>query len=1110
MIVTVPIYIEKSSSKGTPASSYTIRPLFFQEPVARDEDLNRAVNKLAKELKRKFDRLGMETRQDELAAYTFSPDIEDHFLKLTLNIAGRVARCQFLVVIFKDLDRKLAFTPSVPDLWFDIEKGESLGDRAAETLARYFRDKEKKEGQNAPSPEALSVDGKAWSSALDLDMHPPAMASMPKTNLFASLSGGEVLDGEVELETVGRCLDYLYPNDLSRVICRDREIRELTKLLTASDKRPVLLTGPRLVGKTALIHEFVYRSVSKKKSPYSSKKNVWLLSPQRLISGMSYVGQWENRLLAILEEAKKRNHILYFDDLLGLFHAGISSDSNLSVAGVLKPYIEKRQFRMLGEITPEALRILQERDRGFADLFHLLPVKEPDEDETFRILISLMRQLEQKHHCHFGIEVLPVVLDIERRYVRDAAFPGKAALFLQQLAVKYRNMGVLREGVLEEFHAKSGVALSFLNDRAKLEREEVVSAIGREVMGQPGAIEAVVDAVCIAKARLNDTTRPMQAFLFLGPTGVGKTQCAKSLANYLFGDAGKILRFDMNEYSSAYSVARLVGTFDQPEGLLTSSVRRQPFSVILLDEIEKAHPDVFNLLLQVMGDGRLTDALGRTADFTNAILIMTSNLGVREAGSNLGFRQDESKEASVYTQAAEKFFKPEFFNRLDRVVPFARLGREDIGKIARLLIQNLFARDGLARRKCVLRVDERAMEKIIDQGYHPQLGARALKRALEQQIAQPVASRLVAIRTDAPTIVSIYPGRDALAVSVEGLAGIEADSSSLRALELFRPKEIIERIEDMVSRVEDESSHLRPAGLIAPEEVRPEEYRYFLIQEQARKVRALCRRTLERLDGQRSDFIPRAKGRSLAAGQLTMRQADITDFWKEIVAAQSVHSYLRDLATASPPYGERVEDYLADALREASLLNAIAQGDQSSASRAIVYISSLEESGREERAMLIRLYTKLFGNQLGLEVALPDDCKEALGATDEAIVVTGAQAPALAKGEAGTHLFYPAQDSFAPIRVEVLPVADEEDVRSVIERNSGQWSVVSGRSDSSLTDVGLSPSQSLPVIRVYDKEGRTLDLRSGLLTLKTPTAPELRAFLLAGLPLPQEFEDDYD
>ncbi len=1088
MNITIPLYIEKLSPEGTPAPLYTVRPLFFSDPVARGEDLNRTVNRLVKDLREEIKRLGKSMRHEELAAFSFSPVVEDHLLKLVLDLGSRKVACRFLIATFEALDRKVAFSPSVPDLWFEVGRGETLADRATENLVLYFREKEKRDPKSAPKPEEMSVEGKAWVTTLDLDIHPPQLATPPQELIFAALTTSAELDGETELDTVGRCLDHLFPDELSRVICRDREVEEITRLLSGVDKRPVLLAGPRMVGKTAIIHEYVYQKVARKKSRYSSKRNLWLLSPQRLISGMSYVGQWENRLLAILKEAEKREHTLYFDDLLGLFHAGVTSSSTLSVADVLKPFVEKRQFRLLAEITPEAYRVLQEKDRGFADLFHVIQVREPGEGDVIRILISLIRRLEQQHNCHFAIEVLPAVLDLERRYVRDAAFPGKAAAFLNQLAVKYRNIGILREAVLEEFHAKSGLRMTFLSNRASLERWDVIEAIGNEVIGQTEAIEAVTDAVCVARARLNDPNRPIASFLFLGPTGVGKTQCAKSVARYLFGDADKMLRFDMNEYSSAYSVARLVGTFDQPEGLLTSAIRRRPFAVVLLDEIEKAHPDVFNLLLQVMGDGRLTDALGRTADFTNAILIMTSNLGVREASSNLGFRQDHAREASAYIQAAEKFFKPEFFNRLDRVIPFERLRREDVGKIAQTLIQEVFAREGLVRRKCVLRVDERAMERIIDEGYHPQLGARALKRALEQQLTQPIAARLALLRPDAPTIVSLYPDKTGLAVSVDALIGARTDDYLRVIIEALDSRAVLARIDLAVDRIEAEVTHLRPEGPITPEAIEPDQYRYFLIQEQARRIRNISRRLAERIDRPEERHEARSRGRSLAAGQMTLRQTDEQDLWKQIIAAPSVQGYLRELAANSPPYGDKIEDQLAVALRETSLLETIADPVDPKHNRALIHIRSLSESGSDIRARLIKLYTKLFGNQLGLDVTGVENDGEILENNASALLITGAQAQKLAKTEEGTHLFYTEQENIFPAQVRVLPVIEGEGAKTSLR--------------------GFSDTRLLPVIRIYEEQGHTLDLRSGLITLKLPTAHELRAFALARLDLPLEFRQD--
>jgi ATP-dependent Clp protease ATP-binding subunit ClpA len=1099
--ITIPIYIQKEPQPGAAPPLHILRPLFHLHLEVRGEDLNRAVTKLAEKVRFACSQLGGELRHEALSRFGFAPEIEGRFLKLTLDLGSRKVEVNFLLAAFQAFGRKIAFTPALPDLWFEINRGETLADRAAEVLSAHFRQKEKRQGADALKPEAFSLNGKAWVTTLDISISPPAVAKMPEQNLFALLGGAREMNGAEELNRVGRCLDYLYPDDLQRVIYRESEVAELTAILQAQDQRPVLLVGERLVGKTAMIHEYVHRVVSARHSKYAGKNLLWLLAPQRLISGMSYVGQWENRLLAILKEVKKHHHILYFDDLLGLYQAGQSASSTLCVADVLKPYMERREVRILGEITPEALRILQERDRGFADAFHLIKIKEPDEDTTFRILLHSMRDLERKHRTTFATEVFPTVMDLQRRYTRDAVFPGKAALFLQQLAVKFRNERVKREDVLKEFQAKSGLSLNFLNDETRLARQEVSEALGKAVVGQEAAVAACADVVAMAKARLNDADRPLASFLFLGPTGVGKTQCAKSLAAYLFGDADKILRFDMNEYASAYAVARLAGTFDQPDGLLTAAVRRQPFSIVLLDEIEKAHPDVFNLLLQVMGDGRLTDALGRTVDFTNAILILTSNLGVKEAAKDLGFRSRGQREGRSYVQAAEKFFKPEFFNRLDRIVPFERLRREDVMKIAEGLLENIFAREGLVRRKCILQVEAPAMDRIVAEGYHPQLGARALKRMLERELTQPVAARLSRLKPDAPTLIKVHLADGRIAVTVNALDGAPTGGASRDLLERVSAKRLVDLTEQVVTGIEENWAHLGPTGIINPETVEAQHLAYFQIREQLRRIRQRCERLTTKIDRSKKAPISRARGRTMSATQVTLRQVADSHLWQRLIAANDMRALLRDLATQAPPHGERLDDDLGELLRELSLLAVIAQTARP-INAAVMVIESLDEAFKQERDQLLKLYQGLFSDNLGTGAEVVRVIDETRGLPGEALAIYGVNIFTLAQAEAGVHLFYSRAEQLVPILTHVLPV-EEDDVRGAIRRYAAHR-------QQPLNDTfdGNGFNEEIfalpPVIRFYDEGGATLDLRSGLMTLKLPTVKELRALLLAALPLPEE------
>ena len=372
---------------------------------------------------------------------------------------------------------------------------------------------------------------------------------------------------------------------------------------------------------------------------------------------MSAVGQWEERVLAILDEAGRRDHVLYFDDLLGLYRAGVSAESDLTVADVLRAHVQRRAVRVLAEMTPEAFRAFAERDRGLADQFHVLTVEPLPAAETLGVLLDARRKLEIRHRCRFEPDVLPTVVDVQRRYVRDAEFPGKGVAFLSQIALTHPRAAVTRDTVHEQFHEQTGLALALLDGRRRLPRAEILGALCGRVVGQDEALAAMADVVSLAKARLNAPDRPLATLLFMGPTGVGKTECAKALAAFLFGREEHLVRLDMNEFGSPAAASRLVGTFIEPEGLLTAPVRRQPFCVVLLDEIEKAHPDVFDMLLQVTGEGRLTDAVGRTTDFGGAIVIMTSNLGTREVAGRIGFGGGEEERRRAFVGAADEIEK---------------------------------------------------------------------------------------------------------------------------------------------------------------------------------------------------------------------------------------------------------------------------------------------------------------------------------------------------------------------------------------------------------------------------------------------------------------------
>ena len=1096
MNITIPIYVEEQPQPDSSAKLYFVRPLFFRQPFLRDENLRRAMNNLVRELSKHFANLGKEMRHDELADYCFAPAVEDHLLKLSLDLGKQRAQVRFLFVRMEAFGRRLAFTPSVPEFALELERGESLQARATEALTEYFRQRERKGGDTIPRPEEVSLPGKAWTTTVEMDIFPPQIARPEEVSPFAALGGGGTMNGAHELQRVGRCFDWRYPDELHRAVRREAEVEELTRLLKAKDKRPVLIVGPRAVGKTALIEEVVFRRVEQRRQKYSAQENLWLLSPQRLIAGMMYVGQWEDRLLAILEEAKKQDHVLYFDDLLGMYHAGVSASSDLNVAQVIKPYVERQEFRLLAEITPEALRVLQEQDRGLADLFEILPVKEPTEDDNFRILLNALKQLEAQHQCHFTLEALPTALDLQRRYVRDAAFPGKAALFLHQLAVKFRDKEITRRNVLEEFEAKSGMSVDFLDSDTRLERKDVIAAIQEKIIGQETAIHAAADVICTAKARLNDPDRPLAAFLFLGPTGVGKTECAKAIARYLFGDEEKMLRFDMNEFIAASAVARLVGTFDQPEGLLTSAIRRQPFAVILLDEIEKAHRDVFDLLLQVMGEGRLTDALGRTADFTNALIILTSNLGVKQASSELGFTSDESSQSSTYIQAAEKFFRPEFFNRLDRIVPFERLSRDQIAQIAKHLIKDVFAREGLKRRKCLLRVDDDAMARIIDEGYHPTLGARALKRAIERHLTKPVAAQLAPLHTTTPTIINVHAVATGFDVTVQPLVQAEMQSPLAELIEAEEPRWIHEGVDEFLARAAEELQALQPVGAISLDDIAPEQQRYFALKDQYRRVQKANERLAKLLQATKrpptvaASSIQRRPSVKLYERYET-KDAVVKRQWQQLLAAQDINLELREMVAQAQTGTNDLTAQLADVLREAALLDFLCD-DAPVEEQALLCLRQMV--GAQHRywtlLQLTRPYFETLHRNFGLQVhwCSPPEHHD----NHYYLALKGHKAWSVAQMETGTLMLSDDSGGFDLIQVHAVAVPNDampEDVAAKVETEL----------------LPLAPVIRICNENVWDKT-TVADLRSGMLTVKGMSGNDLRAFMLSLLPLPEELK----
>ena len=1013
MKLEIPVLVTQQAG---PDPFYLARPLFHTEPEVGGKLLDKVLSRLAADLRKTLNAVSQERRLEQFAHLGYCPNLYDKTFRFTFHYKKRTIKGEFLVVVLPDKEPRVAFFPQLK-LWFQLPRGAELRARSAEVLDQYFG-----RGQGTGAGDEFT--NSHWITEVELHYRVPDKPSSETGKEQMMILGGRpVQAGWLELENVGRNLDDLYPHELGRCLCRERQADKLERTLKVS-KAPQLVVGPRKVGKTALIHEMVRRYREKKGNV---QRRFWLLSPQRLISGMSYVGQWESRLMTILKHASEKDLVLVFSDLLGLFSAGVTRDSNLCVADVLKPFLQRKQVQILGECTEQGLAVLRERDRGFADLFTVTRLEETTAAETLEVVLEEVRESERTHGCQFELEAVISALDIQKRYVRDSSFPGKGASFLRKVAARNRYQFINAMSVLEYFQHSSGMSLRMLDDQVKLERGKVLESLREQVLGQEAAVEASTDAVMMAKTRLADPTRPIASLLFVGPTGVGKTECAKALARYLFGDEDRLLRFDMNEYVSPYSATRLVGTFHQPDGLLTAAVRRRPFCVILLDEIEKAHHEVFNLLLQVLGDGRLTDARGRTVDFTQTIVILTSNLGVAEASKPIGLRSKEAEEGLTYYRAVESFFPPEFFNRLDKVVPFARLSREDTSQLARGLLNKVLAREGLVRRQCILEVSPQAMEAIVDLGYHPLLGARALKRALEKKISAPVSARLSEMKPHSPTVISITADTD-LKVSVQELLaapprGVDPDTVD---------GPFLERVERWLSSKE---SALQINDDLIGEELSEEQIWYYSCQDGLRRARAIASKL--------GSYLSRP-GQPTRRPDLSHRWLHTRD-WHSLMEQKSLGVALREVSETVPT---RTEDRLFQG-KLCELLAECAGLERGSSKEA--RLTFRHNPAAKASAKLLRdLYRESLEHlDLGTDKKKTSD-----------LPIHGNLAAEVMASESGFHLF---------------------------------------STDSGLLLVEIGELEQPPVVRVYDENLGTIDLRTGWMTPAYPTPLEMAYLVL--LPL---------
>ena len=623
---------------------------------------------------------------------------------------------------------------------------------------------------------------------------------------------------------------------LDPVIDRDAEIDRVIQILARRTKNNPILLGEAGVGKTAVAEGLAQRIAAGEVPFLLEDKRVVTLSMTALVAGTKYRGEFEERLKNVVDDViKAKNIILFIDEIHTLIRAG-GAEGSLDAANILKPALARGEMQIIGATTLSEYKKHFAKDSALARRFQTVMVEEPSEKSAEQILFGLREKYEEFHHAHIEDAAVAAAVRLSKRYITDRFLPDKAIDLMDEAAsrVRMKNIGgtdrltelrtEIAETVKEKDAAISGQdyeEAARLRDReqelrARLEesrrgedqRAEILVTeddiadvvaqwtgipvqriaakesdhllalekhIGRRVIGQDEAVRAVSKAVRRARAGVKDPRRPIGSFLFLGATGVGKTELARALAESVFGSEEAIIRFDMSEYMEKHTTARLVGAPPgyvgyEEGGQLTDAVRKKPFSIILFDEVEKAHPDVFHMLLQVLEDGRLTDGQGTVTDFRNTIIIMTSNAGanhLRSTTGSIGFSigqqamgTDEERAKKRVMEEVKKLFRPEFLNRVDDMIVFNALGEAELTKIVDLLLRDVKKR--LAEQEINIEVSPSAKRVLISKGTDVKLGARPLRRAIQKNIEDALAERILARDFAAGDVISVRKAGDGL------------------------------------------------------------------------------------------------------------------------------------------------------------------------------------------------------------------------------------------------------------------------------------------------------------------------------------------------------------
>ena len=595
--------------------------------------------------------------------------------------------------------------------------------------------------------------------------------------------------------------------DIDPVIGRDDEIRRVIEILNRRTKNNPVLIGEPGVGKTAVVEGLAQKIVDSDVPQKLQGKEVIRLDVVSLVQGTGIRGQFEERMQKLMDEIRNRNDIILFiDEIHEIVGAGSAGDGNMDAGNILKPALARGELQLVGATTLNEYRII-EKDAALERRMQPVKVDEPTVEETITILKGIQKKYEDYHHVRYTDEAIEAAAILSNRYIQDRFLPDKAidlldesgskmnltlnfvdpkeidrrlieaenlktqatrdedyekaAYFRDQIA-KYKEMQtakideqdtpIISEKEIEAIvERKTNIPVGDLKEKEQSQLIHLASDLKSHVIGQDDAVDKIAKAIRRNRVGLGSPNRPIGSFLFVGPTGVGKTELSKQLAIELFGSADSMIRFDMSEYMEKHSVAKLVGAPPgyvgyEEAGQLTERVRRNPYSLILLDEVEKAHPDVMHMFLQVLDDGRLTDGQGRTVSFKDTIIIMTSNAGTGKVEASVGFGAAREGRTNSVLGELGNFFSPEFMNRFDGIIEFKALSKDNLLQIVDLMLEDVNNR--LASNEIHLDVTAKVKEKLVDLGYDPKMGARPLRRTIQDHIEDAITDYYLEHPTD--------------------------------------------------------------------------------------------------------------------------------------------------------------------------------------------------------------------------------------------------------------------------------------------------------------------------------------------------------------------------